>query len=118
MPHEHDSKSHPKPGNERPLWVLSADEKRMLLITFVGGLASIVIGAAMIGSAIAYARWPAANSILVPTLAGAAVALFLYSLIIRRSRFPSWLKWGMTIMAALLLGTALLSFVGIAAGIH
>lgn len=40
---------------ERPLWELSRDEKRVLIITFVGGLASIVAGACFIGGAIAMA---------------------------------------------------------------
>ena len=44
---------------ERELWELSADEKRLLLITFVGGLASIVLGAVMIGAALALTRWEA-----------------------------------------------------------
>jgi hypothetical protein len=41
---------------ERPLWVLNRDEQRVLIITFVGGLASIVVGACVIGGAIALAR--------------------------------------------------------------
>lgn len=44
---------------ESELWELSADEKRLLLITFVGGLASIVLGAVMIGAALALTRWEA-----------------------------------------------------------
>jgi len=47
-----------KPTDEdRPLWSLSRDEQRILAITFVGGLASIIIGAAVIGASIALARW-------------------------------------------------------------
>jgi hypothetical protein len=46
-----------KPTNaERPLWSLSRDEQRLLMITFVGGLGSIVAGAGMIGVAIVLAR--------------------------------------------------------------
>lgn len=43
-------------GEERSLWSLSPDEQRLLLITFVGGLASIVAGVVAVGIAIAVAR--------------------------------------------------------------
>ena len=43
-------------GEERPLWVLTRDEQRLLWITFAGGFASIVAGAACIGVAISLAR--------------------------------------------------------------
>jgi type III secretory pathway component EscS len=38
---------------DRPLWDLSRDDQRVLIITFVGGLASLVAGASVIGGAIA-----------------------------------------------------------------
>lgn len=41
---------------ERPLWVLSRDEQRVLIITFVGGLASVVAGVCVIGGALALVR--------------------------------------------------------------
>src|SRR6266568_983575 len=41
---------------QRPPWVLSHDEQRALIITFIGGLASIIAGACVIGGAIAMAR--------------------------------------------------------------
>lgn len=41
---------------ERPLWEMSRDEQRLLIITFVGGLASIVAGACVIGGPIALVR--------------------------------------------------------------
>ena len=41
---------------ERPLWKLSRDEQRILIITFVGGLASIVAGVCVVGGAIALGR--------------------------------------------------------------
>lgn len=40
---------------ERPLWVLTTEEWRVLLITFAGGLGSIVVGAGMLGCALALA---------------------------------------------------------------
>jgi hypothetical protein len=42
---------------ERPLWKLDRGEQRVLLITFVGGLASIVVAAIIIGLAVAFARY-------------------------------------------------------------
>ena len=44
------------PDEERRLWELSLDEKRILLVTFLGGVASIVVGAAIVGAGIALAR--------------------------------------------------------------
>jgi hypothetical protein len=44
-------------GGDRPVWSLSRDEQRTLAITFVGGLASIIIGAGVIGASIALGRW-------------------------------------------------------------
>ena len=41
---------------ERPIWKLDRSEQRILLITFVGGVASIVVAAGIIGGAIANAR--------------------------------------------------------------
>ncbi len=46
----------PPSEDERPVWKLSRDEQRILLITFVGGLASIIVGAAVIGVAVALAH--------------------------------------------------------------
>ena len=42
---------------ERPLWKLNRDEQRVLLITFIGGFASIIAAAVIIGSAIAIAHY-------------------------------------------------------------
>ena len=44
------------PDDDRPLWKLSQDERRILLITVVGGFASVLLGAAAIGLAVALAR--------------------------------------------------------------
>jgi hypothetical protein len=41
---------------ERSLWQLDRGEQRVLLITFVGGVASIVAAALIVGGAIAIAR--------------------------------------------------------------
>lgn len=107
--------------DKRPLWVLSADEQRVLLITFVGGLASVVIGAAMIGAAVAYAKWQAGKSPpgqLLPTVVAVAVALIIVYVLIRWVVQHPSLKWGLGILGTVLGGTALLWIVGVAAGIH
>lgn len=41
---------------EQPFWVLSRGEQRVLLITFVGGVDSIVVAVLIVGGAIAIAR--------------------------------------------------------------
>jgi len=56
QPMMHKSTAGPQAEDDRPLWKLSRDEQRVLLITFVGGLASIIVGAAVIGVAIALAH--------------------------------------------------------------
>src|SRR5690242_20707963 len=48
-------------SEDRPIWSFSRDDKRFLLITFLGGVMSIMAGAAVIGAAIAYARWERVN---------------------------------------------------------
>jgi len=45
----------PPPG-ERPVWRLDRDQQRVLFITFVGGVASIVVAAVIVGIAIALAH--------------------------------------------------------------
>ncbi len=44
---------------KRPGWEPTPEEWRTLAITFVGGVASIIVGAAVIGAALALARWEA-----------------------------------------------------------
>jgi hypothetical protein len=69
-------------GNQRDQW--SPEDWRLLMITFVGGLASIVVGAAMLGLAIALARiWHPANDFgtwfglgICPVLTAIGVPLF------------------------------------------
>jgi heme/copper-type cytochrome/quinol oxidase subunit 2 len=42
---------------DRSLWALNREERRLLWITFAGGLGSIVVGACIIGGALALARY-------------------------------------------------------------
>jgi hypothetical protein len=61
-------------GNQRKPW--SPEDWRLLMITFVGGLAAITVGAAIVGLAAAVARLQRGNnlgewiSLLVFTVAG------------------------------------------------
>ena len=67
---------------ERPLWELSRDEQRLLIITFVGGLASIVAGACVIGGAIALVRALKPTHFLLGSLAfGTAVYIVIVVLV-------------------------------------
>jgi hypothetical protein len=79
--------------DDRPVWQLSRDEQRVLLITFVGGLGAIVIGAAIIGLALALARagrqggeaWQA----FLP-FAFAAVLSTVVAVVLTRSKWFAW----------------------------
>lgn len=63
----------PSTGSDRPLWKLSRDEQRQLAITVVGGLAAILLGAGVLGGALAMSRWlqRPRQHLLLPLLAPA-----------------------------------------------
>jgi hypothetical protein len=47
----------PSPAeDDRPFWSLSREDQRLLWVTFVGGVASFIVGAVIIGAAIGLAR--------------------------------------------------------------
>jgi hypothetical protein len=124
---------------ERPLWKLSRDEQRVLIITFIGGLASIVAGVCVIGGAIALVRLMKASHFSLLTLfvltALYSLGWILIEISIRRLRrlrrhsssdLPGWLgtptgrAW---LVSTLVMGVGvsivlLLVWIGIAAGIH
>ena len=76
------------PEGHRPVWALSRDDQRTLWITFVGGLGSIVVGAAAIGGAIALAHHltgperPHGSYVPLLRLTGAALAVFALSIVL------------------------------------
>ena len=110
-----------KPTSEdRPLWSLSRDEQRVLAITFVGGLASLIVAAGVIGAAIALGRWVEHESLgwftQFAQVGGLALAI-LGGLAGRSKRTPLYGRFIGWIVAAIgVLG--LLVIVGIGAGIH
>jgi hypothetical protein len=65
--------------DERPLWSLTRSEKRILWVTFIGGVASIVVGAVIIGAAIGLDRWLLKDSATGFWL-GIAIALFVFAM--------------------------------------
>ena len=124
---------------ERPLWQLSRDEQRALIITFVGGLASILVGAVVIGGAVALAHYEQKGQSLsdLAVLTGVSIlltalsaALVLVSVLSKRRPLgklrPFRLIWTvlgaicilLVISSALLLCALILTWIGIVAGIH
>jgi hypothetical protein len=109
---------------ERRLWNLNRDEQQILLITFAAGVGSIVVGAALVGLAIAFARWEAAYNEDQFTFLGWATVVItaLFPLVIKiRARIKpidkppfTFLLISMCVMDAVLL----LVWIGLAAGIH
>ena len=119
---------------ERPLWQLSRDEQRALIITFIGGLASIIAGAVVVGGAIALAHYEQKGLSLLVLVSFTGVAVFLTTMsvfvvlmAIRHGRLnrpgrPIWMVLGVMysiilIPSGLLLCLLILTWIGIAAGI-
>lgn len=105
-------------GEDRPLWQLSRDEQRILLITFAGGLASIVVGAAIIGASLALARYGGLNwfwIVLLALLAGAQTSILVQDDL---TSVPKRMVIALAASAFLLWSVLILWLVGILAGIH
>jgi hypothetical protein len=113
---------------ERPLWVLSRDEQRVLAITFVGGLASIVAGVCIVGGALALVRGLKALhytlGILILLTALCIVAVLwdvYYHHAIRRMPDPEPRSRMVLIELPVIYAVfsiLLLAWIGLAAGIH
>jgi hypothetical protein len=109
---------------ERPLWELSRDEQRVLIITFVGGLTSIVAGVCIVGGAIALVR--GLRAIHYPPgwlLFWAAAYIFAMAYITscfrgwRRRPWPGYVLIG-SLLVLVTFAIFLLALIGMAAGIH
>ena len=98
---------------ERSVWSLSRDEQRMLLITFAGGLGSIIAGVLFVGAALAVIR--VAGNGIAPLIGVLAFVTFgqlvtMYVVVVTRSRSGVWGVF-LGLMYCLLL------WVGLAAGV-
>jgi uncharacterized membrane protein len=112
----------------RPPWALSPAESRLLVITFAGGLASIVAAACVIGGAIAFDRTQRHNlgnwAVVTAAVLLIAVATpFVTSRNLKRARpglpglIVRFYVWVAVLSAIILVGFVLLLWVGIAAGV-
>jgi len=119
------------PSEDRPHWPLNRDEQRQLGISivgaFVGGVASIVIGAAIIGGAIAVAKLWGRRGGTVLSIAGGLLACLVFGVLAglflwrsRRHLVRSEVIFYWSIIAASSLGASLclLVLIGDGAGIH
>ena len=111
---------------ERSLWDLSRDEQRILIITFVGGLASIVVGACVIGGAIGIARslrtdhYPLNDQFIGTATVTLIIAVFVIYRLRAGAEYKPLLRLMLIVMVpvAVLLAMFLLAWIGLAAGIH
>lgn len=111
---------------DKPRWALNDDEWRLLVITFVGGLASIIVGAAMLGGALALARYEERTGSLTGLAFSTTVSLPLcvtpFLLVVAPARPDSrWqrltargLKLAITTSATLLFCYLALAWIGVA----
>ena len=106
----------------RTRWELTPDEWRLLVITFLGGIASIVLGAATIGVALALLRW------VTPGRGWEAIGMFAFTVGIwaffvfgiRKRNREGWTRSTRVAMVGGVLSimTLTLMWVGVAAGVH
>jgi hypothetical protein len=100
------------PADERPLWKLDRSEQRVLAITFVGGVPPIVVGASLIGLAIALGR-------ILGNLAGWPLAILAISGLVAIMLFGPYLSLRKTEHGSnAFVVLAMLALIGQAAGIH
>lgn len=105
--------------NEKPRWWPTLEEQRILAITFIGGLASILVGAGIIGGALALGRLERKNGyspggLLLITVFWLAAALWRVRAARRR---PTVINRTLALAASLFLCFSLLVLLGIAAGV-
>jgi hypothetical protein len=107
-------------NDERPWWQLRGDEdKRFLWLTFVGGLAAILVSVCVIGAAIALARFHAKGlGAQLSLLSVTVVSYYLTWEHMRRTR-AGLEKRSRTWLAFLLLADAVftLQWIGVAVGV-
>jgi hypothetical protein len=116
-------------SEERSVWSLSREDQRLLWITFAGGVASFIVGAVIIGGAIALVR--AAH---VSGLGWLAVVTGIFGVLsllgikqaqrwpglppaLRASRRYAWIYWTGPVATWLVFGAMILIWIGTASGI-
>jgi hypothetical protein len=105
---------------KQPNRLLAPEEWRLLLITFAGGLASIIVGAAVIGAALALARYQARSGhpfsgIWLSTLGSvmiASTAIYAW----RKRWLEGWVFWLLGI-GFIGVGLTMLWWIGVAVGV-
>lgn len=113
------SKNEPA-DEERPVWALSREDQRLLWVTFIGGVASFIVGAVIIGVAIALARYFATNRAILAfiTLGTTVVSVVIPYIQARRRGVSMWSltsPWVFPIQAVAV--ACLIIWIGVAAGI-
>jgi hypothetical protein len=118
-----DPAAQPRPAEEdRPLWTLSRDDQRLLWVTFVGGVASFLVGAGLIGVALTLARLVVHSKSYIQLVTVGSIFLllavvdFVLRAWARHIRLPlSPLPPGLRYLIYGVAGIVILVFIGVAA---
>jgi hypothetical protein len=110
----------------KPRWDLTSEEWRLLVITFVGGLGSIVVGAGALGVAVALARFfgpgPRWALLVTTVLSVGATVASVQTLIRQQGPYgrPSGVRKAAVLLGLSAFGSTLflLTWIGLAAGVH
>jgi hypothetical protein len=104
-------------GNQRKPW--SPEDWRLLIITFAGGLGSIVIGAAVLGLAVALARYehPPDNASTWFFDVALPIVLLIGWVWWLRERNRKWYDYLGLYLLGVILAIVILTWIGVAAGI-
>ena len=104
-------------GNQPRQW--SPEDWRLLIITFVGGLASIIVGAGALGLAVALARAekPGNNVFSWISLVAIPIALLVCILPFARQRKKNWYDYVFVVLFGGYVILSILIWIGAAAGI-
>jgi hypothetical protein len=104
-------------GNQPKQW--SPEDWRLLVITFVGGLASIIVGAGALGLAVALARveHPGNNVFSWVVFVAFPIGLLVCILPFARERNKSWYYYVLIVLFGAGVTLSILVWIGAAAGI-
>jgi hypothetical protein len=105
---------------EKPRWELTPEDWRTLIITFVGGVASIIVGAGLLGAALALAHWQTQGVRSGHWIGLVLSTVGIWTLTVGRLGFHKPKdRWDVLLTGSLALFAAilLLTWIGIAAGV-